>query len=410
MTSKLVETLTPQYVKEFTCIGSACEDTCCAGWQVTVDEQTYKKYKKVKNYKIKSQLDEYVIRNRSNPTKNNVAKMKMNNSRCSFLNEENLCDIQLTLGEENLCNTCAVYPRIVHNVNGVVERSLTVSCPEAARLVLLSKDGISFDQFKESPSTRDVTRATIHTNKEVASDWKDYFNEYRYVTISILQNKNYTLEERLLVLGLLYNELQECVDNDRINEIPDIFGQYITSVENNALQGAFENIPNRLDIQLRLSRELVVLRLQYEITSSRYLECSGEMMSGLHIEKDASDEEILENYASSYEKYYAPFMLQHEYMLENYLVNYVFKNIMPLDSDSLFESYTRMILHYSLIKIHLIGMANYHQTLTEDLVVKLVQSLSKTFEHNKLYFRRIMKLIKDNDFMKLTYMSILIKH
>ncbi|MEK3740612.1 MULTISPECIES: flagellin lysine-N-methylase [Paenibacillus] len=410
MTSNLVETLTPQYIKEFTCIGSACEDTCCAGWKVTVDEETYKKYKKVKNYKIKSQLDEYVIRNRSNPAKDNVAKMKMNQSRCSFLNKENLCDIQLTLGEEFLCNTCAIYPRMVHNVNGVIERSLTVSCPEAARLILLSEDGLSFDKLQQIPSTRDVTKTIIHTNKEVASNWQDYFDEYRYVTISILQNRNYNIEERLLVLGLLYNELQECVNNNRINEIPDILGQYITSVENNALQGAFENISPQLEFQLRLCRELVVSRFQSDITSSRYLECSREMLSGLHIEKDASDEKILENYASSYEKYYAPFMLQHEYMLENYLVNYVFKNIMPLDSDSLFESYTRMILHYSLIKIHLIGMANYHQTLTKDLVIKLVQSLSKTFEHNKLYFRRIMNLIKDNDFMKLSYMSILIKH
>lgn len=410
MTSKLVETLTPHYIKEFSCIGSACEDTCCAGWKVTVDEESYKKYKKVKNYKIKSQLDEYVIRNRSNPTKNNAAKMKMNKLGCSFLNGENLCDIQLTLGEEYLCNTCAIYPRTVHNINGIIERSLTVSCPEATRLILLNEDGISFDRDNEIASIRDVTSVIIHTNKEVVSDWKDYFDEYRYVTISILQNRNYSLEERLLILGLLYNELQEFVNNDQINKIPDVLGQYVTSVENNSLQGEFKNISPQLEIQLRLCRELVVSRLQNGITSSRYLECSREMLSGLHIEKNVSEEEILDNYVSSYGKYYAPFMLQHEYMLENYLVNYVFTNCMPLDCDSLFESYTRMILHYSLIKIHLIGMANYHQTLTKDLVIKLVQSLSKTFEHNKQYFEKILKLIKDNDFMKLEYMSILIKH
>jgi lysine-N-methylase len=409
MTSKLVETLTPHYIKEFTCIGSACEDTCCAGWKVTVDQETYKKYKKVKNYKIKSRLDENVIRNRSNPTKNNAAKMKLNQSRCSFLNEESLCDIQLTLGEEYLCDTCAIYPRALHNVNGVIERSLTVSCPEATRLILLNENGISFDQGEEVRSAKDVTSVIIQTNKEVAN-WKDFLDEYRFVTISILQNRNYTFEERLLVLGLLYNELQDCVNNNQINEIPNILGQYITNVENKTFQGTFDNISNRLDIQLRLCRELVVLRLKDGITSTRYLECSREMLSGLHIERDATNEEILENYQSSYVKYYAPFMSQHEYMLENYLVNYVFKTCLPLDSESLFESYTRMILHYSLIKIHLIGMANYHQSLTTDLVIKLVQSLSKTFEHNKLYFEKILKLIKDNNFMTLTYMCILIKN
>ena len=38
----------PSYLKNFKCIGGACEDTCCAGWSIEVDEGTYKKYKKVK--------------------------------------------------------------------------------------------------------------------------------------------------------------------------------------------------------------------------------------------------------------------------------------------------------------------------------------------------------------------------
>jgi lysine-N-methylase len=410
MVSKKVETLTPQYIKEFTCIGTACEDTCCSGWEVTIDKETYKKYKRVKNFTFKSRLDQNVVRNRSKPTRNNVAKMKMNQTKCSFLNEQSLCDIQLTLGEEFLCNTCTIYPRTIHNVNGTIERSLNVSCPEAARLILLNVNGISFEQGEEVLSSRDVTSLFIQTNNEIATNWKDYFDEYRYVTISILQNRNSSLEERLLVLGLLYNELQDSVNNDQMDEIPNILGQYLKSVENDTLQGVFSNISNRLEIQLRLCRELVLLRLKNGITSSRYLECSKEMISGLGIEKNASNEEILKRYESSFLKYYEPFMRNHEYMIENYLVNYVFKNCMPVDSESLFESYARMILQYSLIKIHLIGMANHHQGLSVELTIKLIQSLSKTFEHNKIYFEEILALIKGNNLMTLTYMCILIKH
>ena len=40
--------LVPEYYKQFQCIGGACEDTCCAGWNITVDKPTYQKYKKVK--------------------------------------------------------------------------------------------------------------------------------------------------------------------------------------------------------------------------------------------------------------------------------------------------------------------------------------------------------------------------
>jgi len=37
--------LMPTYVSRFTCIGGDCEDTCCAGWGVTLDEETYHRYR-----------------------------------------------------------------------------------------------------------------------------------------------------------------------------------------------------------------------------------------------------------------------------------------------------------------------------------------------------------------------------
>lgn len=29
--------LMPEYMKKFKCIGGECEDTCCAGWTVSLD-------------------------------------------------------------------------------------------------------------------------------------------------------------------------------------------------------------------------------------------------------------------------------------------------------------------------------------------------------------------------------------
>jgi hypothetical protein len=34
----------PNYYKEFSCIADKCEATCCAGWQIVVDEESLKKY------------------------------------------------------------------------------------------------------------------------------------------------------------------------------------------------------------------------------------------------------------------------------------------------------------------------------------------------------------------------------
>ena len=39
-----VKIFMPQYMTEFKCIASQCPDTCCAGWDINIDESTYSKY------------------------------------------------------------------------------------------------------------------------------------------------------------------------------------------------------------------------------------------------------------------------------------------------------------------------------------------------------------------------------
>ena len=43
-----MKVMTPHYYKGFRCIAGACTDTCCAGWDVDVDKDSYKYYKTVK--------------------------------------------------------------------------------------------------------------------------------------------------------------------------------------------------------------------------------------------------------------------------------------------------------------------------------------------------------------------------
>ncbi len=31
----------PKYLNKFKCIADKCEDTCCAGWEIVIDEETY---------------------------------------------------------------------------------------------------------------------------------------------------------------------------------------------------------------------------------------------------------------------------------------------------------------------------------------------------------------------------------
>ena len=43
----------------------------------------------------------------------------------------------------------------------------------------------------------------------------------------------------------------------------------------------------------------------------------------------------------------------------------------------MFNAYMMLVLHYSLIKMHLVGISAYNKGLTVELVVKLIQSFAK---------------------------------
>jgi lysine-N-methylase len=81
-------------------------------------------------------------------------------------------------------------------------------------------------------------------------------------------------------------------------------------------------------------------------------------------------------------------MQRHPYLLENYLVNHVFRARFPfskgrpLPSNPLNE-YVFMCLEFSAIKGLLIGSAaHYLDTFSLEHVVKIVQSVVKVLEHN----------------------------
>ena len=120
----------PDYYKEFTCIAGKCPDTCCAGWQIVIDDATLTQYSEISNeHPFKERL------NQSIDWDEEVFKQDKC-GRCAFLNDENLCDLYTALGEENLCHTCSTYPRHIEEFEDLREVTLSLSCPEVARILM----------------------------------------------------------------------------------------------------------------------------------------------------------------------------------------------------------------------------------------------------------------------------------
>src|SRR5579872_1594349 len=127
--------LQPGYFDAFHCIGGDCEDTCCVGWTVHVDKPTYDKYQNCSDPELGPSLRTLITINEKSSNDDDYAQIVFTAAGCSFLSE-GLCSIQQRLGESHLSNMCATYPRVMNRVGEVVQRSLDLSCPEAARVAL----------------------------------------------------------------------------------------------------------------------------------------------------------------------------------------------------------------------------------------------------------------------------------
>lgn len=404
--------LIPKYVKGFKCIGKECEDSCCIGWNVSIDKDTYNNCRKIKNKKMKEKLDKVVKRNRTKNSKFNYAKINLENNKCPFLNEDNLCNVYLNLGEQYLSNLCTTYPRSYNKINGVFEKSLTMSCPEVVRLGLLNSELMEFEEIEFNEILGNIKK-NIDTNKPLfGKSLEKYFWDLRIFTISLLQNRNYLLEERLIVLGLFYQKVTELISEKKDNYIISTINDYMDNINNGVYSSLLKDIPSQNFIQMKILKEIANERIISGVINERYLDCFKECLLGIGYVDGEEITNISKKYTEAYENYYKPYMDKHSYILENYLVNYVFKNTFPLGPrKTVFDEYMMMIIHYAMIKMHLIGIAGYHkEDFSTDHVVKLIQSFAKVIEHDNNFIKDMYNLLEHNNINTMAYMTILIKN
>lgn len=175
----------PQYYDNFTCIADRCPDTCCAGWQIVIDDISLENYGKISGTfgeRLQKSIDweEGIFR--------------QNQRRCAFLNQENLCDLYRELGADSLCDTCRMYPRHVEEYEDLREFSLSLSCPVAAEMILGCKEQVRFLEEEDD----------VEEQEEEYEDFDiilfDWLEEAREVLLEVIQDRSLPVSARMLVL------------------------------------------------------------------------------------------------------------------------------------------------------------------------------------------------------------------
>jgi lysine-N-methylase len=130
-------------------------------------------------------------------------------SACPFLATERLCSLQQQYGADYLPETCVRYPRNPHRIDGLLEQPLSLSCIEAARLVLLNPQ--LMPRTEAGPAVYARFRALAE--EPVAADSRQfrYFWDVREFCLLLVQDRSYPLWQRLFILGMFCRRLGEIV-------------------------------------------------------------------------------------------------------------------------------------------------------------------------------------------------------
>ncbi|MGY5266319.1 flagellin lysine-N-methylase [Paraclostridium bifermentans] len=400
---KKYKNLRMDYYDDFRCSGNKCEDTCCKEWNITIDKKTYMTYKNLKNSEFKNKLMKSIGRNRQSKSELDYSKIKLVSNKCPMLSENGLCEVYINLGEEYMCNTCKTYPRSYNLVEDTIESSLCISCIEVARNILLREEPIEFNlDLKES----DVKKIEKNINNTKFKTLREkYFNEIRIFSIGLVQNRRFSIEERLTILGLFIKTIS------RLKE--DLVIQTIQQYDNNIQNGAFDNLlkdinfDNTIDAQLEFLTNIYKIIISKNIRDQRFMENFINIVNKLQL-VSSNPELIKDRFVESLNDFYNPFMKNYEYIYENYLVNYMFKNLFPISNMSLLDTYVNLVAHFSVIKMNLIGLCgHYKEEMDDEKVLHFIQSFAKVVEHDITIVDKLHRYLSENEMNTFAHMVIL---
>ncbi|GBU20998.1 hypothetical protein R80B4_00885 [Fibrobacteres bacterium R8-0-B4] len=407
--------LQPEYMSKFKCIGSACEDSCCRGWRVSIDKKTFLEYRRVKDEELKALLDKYVKRERKEDVKSDdaYARVGLVNGNCPFLDAQSLCTIQNKLGYDGLSDVCAIYPRLYKLVDKKLERCATLSCPELARVALFNEEGLVFEEVEETPALGRIPArapALAPSLTKFAAKPVKFFWDVRLFCLSLLQNREYTLGQRLTLLGMLCRKIDELGKASEVEEIPALLERFGADVEAGSLKADLDSVEANFNIQMRLAKELTDERLRTELVASQaYLVCVMETLAGIGFVAGTEPDEIVKKYKENRETYVAAYLKDKAHVLENFVVNEFFAHLMPFGSgETAWDSYLFLCVLYGMVKLHINGIAGCRKGLTDEIVARIIQPFSKTVLHNGKFIPNMIKRLKENEFDTLAWMAILV--
>lgn len=388
---------TTTFYKEFHCIGGICEDSCCENWEIDLDEASMKRYLKEKG--------DFGKRLKDN-TRTKEKQFILNGTRCPFLNEENLCDIYIEMGEECLCETCSNFPRHIEEFDDLKEVSLTMSCPEVSRIMLAKKEKMTFE-MKEGTDEEYGLKHIEQTNpfafwrkghaNKLDKPLFDILVNVRAVMFNILQNRQMPIEERAATVLVFGYEIQEFINNKEYDKIVKKTENYQKPEKKVLLDKYFEKHKKHIVEKEEWMKQILNMYEGLETIKEEWSEMLLDGMRIMHgktdlkamlvaaglVDEQKEEDSFIRHYAISYQEF-LHYYQGKEYEYEHILVYYLFNYFLGASYDH--DVYTKVkfaVVSYLVIRELDIAvwLKQQKEFLYEDQVL-VAHAYSKEVEHS----------------------------
>ena len=410
----------PTYAAAFRCIGSSCEDDCCHGWTIPLDRRTYEKYQLFPVDALGAVVQQFVTLAPEEPESLHARINLAPSGFCPFFGRDRLCGIQKEYGGGLLSATCSIYPRTLNSVDGLLEGSLTLSCPEAARQVLLDPDALRVEGNLLSGEFRTDSVAMLAGSASSSLHKPhQYFHDVRGLLIDMVRDRARPMWQRLLLIGSLCERLDRVQAAEDDATVPAMLEEYRQVIQNGWLHDELEAVPTNPALKLKIIFQLTDSHVKDPVSGPRFRDTFWTFVEGIATPQGtAATADDVQRFHAAEQMYHRPFFEKSPHILENYLINFMYQTLFPFGLEGsvhfrqqgILDEYILMATQFAWMNGLLVGVAaRYQNAFAEEHVVRTVQAFTRATAHYPHVLVWINEQMKKIRFDSLAGMAVLLK-
>jgi len=383
--------LRPYYFDEFKCTGGACKDSCCiGGWDILVDEESAKAYKRVDG--------EFGETLRNSVVFGDVNKIKLDKNKCCpLVNKEGLCDVYINLGEEKMPMVCKQYPRMFRQFNDILEYDVSLSCPEVAAVLVKSNSSIDF-LIDDMP---DENKAIIDADK---LQLLNGLTAGRGLSVDIMQMDNVPLWKRMFICIHIADKIQHQINTNAMDSLKEKIAMFQNDEYIMSLVQSLDTIEENISLKSYNYVSILGIVLKLKLSNEKFVSLLVE--TGNFVNNHMSDK-----FDDEFDQLMKKFDLaNNSKIFENFNVYFLFHYYMnAYESYNINKSITCMVAAYSLIKmIAMVRWYNNGFTISDDEWTDILYLYSRDIEHGKNLMNELHEQMKEKDLDNVAHLISLI--